>query len=136
MEYENRYLEIMEMLDGGDVEEDIEQLRSLLSFGEITQSEYDYVLDNYDELFVSMWEKRLWRQNMKEYVFEELGYFTPSTVEKIKSAMNGKTFMNFQVGCSVQAGANCILIVKTDYEDTENNIKNFFLNSLIENMAR
>ena len=57
MENENRYLEIMEMLDGGDVEEDIEQLRSLLSFGEITQSEYDYVLDNYDELFVASGRK-------------------------------------------------------------------------------
>ena len=73
---------------------------------------------------------------MKEYVFEELGYFTPSTVEKIKSVMNGKTFMNFQVGCSVQAGVNCLLIIKTDYNESENNIKNFFLNSLIENMAQ
>ena len=73
---------------------------------------------------------------MKEYLFEELGFMTPTTIEKIKSAMDGKTFMNFQVGCSSQAGVNCILIVKTDYEESENNIKNFFLNCLIENMAR
>lgn len=71
---------------------------------------------------------------MKEYVFEELGYFTPSTVEKIKEIMNGKTFMNFKVSYSSYAG-NCTLIVKTDYDDTEEHIKNFFLSALIENMA-
>lgn len=34
---------------------------------------------------------------MKEYVFTELGYFTPTTCERIKAAMDGRTFMKFKV---------------------------------------
>lgn len=62
----------------------------------------------------------------KEYTFEELGYFTESTMEKIKEIMDGESFMNFEVAWSNCAG-NCTLIVKTDYEDTEENIKGMFL---------
>lgn len=63
---------------------------------------------------------------MKEYVFEELGYFTKSSCEKIKKKMQGKTYMNFDVGYSNFAG-NCTLIIKTDYEAEPKKIKNFFL---------
>ena len=63
---------------------------------------------------------------MKEYVFDELGYFGKQTCEKIKKAMEGRTFMNFKVGYSNCAG-NCTLIISTDYEDNEEHIKNFFL---------
>lgn len=63
---------------------------------------------------------------MKEYVFTELGYFSPDTCKKIKKAMEGKTFMNFKVRYSNQAG-NCTLIICTDYEESEEYIKNFFL---------
>lgn len=70
---------------------------------------------------------------MKEYIFEELGYFTASDCQKIKKAMDGKTYMNFTVEYSSQAG-NCTLICKTDYEESEENIKNFFLHCLISNL--
>lgn len=70
---------------------------------------------------------------MREYVFEELGYFTESTCKRIKAAMDGKTFMNFEVCWSNFAG-NCTLIIKTDYEETEQKIKNFFLNVALEHI--
>lgn len=66
------------------------------------------------------------KQKMKEYVFTELGYFTKNTCEKIKTALDGTTFMNFKISYSNCAG-NCTLIVATDYEETETEIKNFFL---------
>lgn len=72
---------------------------------------------------------------MKEYVFTELGLFRPMTCEKIKKAMDGRTFMNFKVKYANWAG-NYILIICTDYEDTEENIKNFFLHCVLEVLAR
>ena len=36
----------------------------------------------------------------------------------LKAKFDGKTFMNFKIGYSNQAG-NCTLIVSTDYQDTE-----------------
>lgn len=63
---------------------------------------------------------------MKEYVFSELGYFTETTCKRIKNAIEGKTFMNFKISWSNCAG-NCTLIIATDYEETEQEIKNFFL---------
>lgn len=67
---------------------------------------------------------------MKEYVFEELGYFCEQDCIKIKEAMEGKTFMDFHVEYSNWAG-NCTLIACTDYDDTEERIKAFFLHCLI-----
>jgi hypothetical protein len=63
---------------------------------------------------------------MKEYIFTELGYFTEGECEVIKKNLQGKTYMNFDIAWS-KCGGNCTLIVKTDYEDTESEIKNFFL---------
>lgn len=63
---------------------------------------------------------------MKQYVFDELGYFTESTCRRIKNAMSGTTFMNFEISWSNCAG-NCTLIIATDYEASEQEIKNFFL---------
>lgn len=63
---------------------------------------------------------------MKEYAFTELGYYTQETCERIKKAMDGRTYMHFKVGYSNQAG-NCTLIISTDHEGTEQEIKNFFL---------
>lgn len=71
---------------------------------------------------------------MKEYIFEELGYFCEPDCKKIQEAMNGKTYMNFQVSYSNYA-SNCTLIVRTDYEDTEEHIKNFFLHCLITELT-
>ena len=72
---------------------------------------------------------------MKEYTFEELGYFTESDCKKIQEAMNGKTYMNFTVEYSSYAG-NCTLIAKTDYDDTAESIKAFFLHCLISNLIK
>lgn len=72
---------------------------------------------------------------MKEYVFTELGYFSKEVCEKIKKAMDGKTFMNFKVEYSNCAG-NCTLFICTDYEDTEENIKNFFINAAFSYLAK
>lgn len=67
---------------------------------------------------------------MKEYTFEELGYFTNSQIENIKKVMDDRTFMNFKVSSCNMAG-NHILIIKTDYKDSEENIKNFFIHCAI-----
>ncbi len=64
---------------------------------------------------------------MKEYTFDELGYFKVSACEKIKEKMQGKTYMNFDVAYSNFSG-NCTLIVKTNYDAEPQEIKNFFLN--------
>ena len=67
---------------------------------------------------------------MKEYTFEELGYFTERECEAIKEQLQGYSYMNFDIAWSNCAG-NCTLIVRTDYEDTEKKIKNFFLHCVI-----
>ena len=71
---------------------------------------------------------------MKEYIFTELGYFTEKECEKMKMALDGKTFMNFSITWSNWAG-NCTLIVRTDYEDTEVNIKRFFIYVALSELA-
>lgn len=71
---------------------------------------------------------------IREYAFRELGYFTEKSCERIKKVMDGKTFMNFRVGWSNFAG-NCTLIISTDYEDTEENIKSFFLHVALAHIA-
>lgn len=72
---------------------------------------------------------------MKEYVFTELGYFTKDTCERIKAAMDGRTFMDFKISWSNCAG-NCTLIVATDYNDTEEHIKQFFLFAALSELGR
>ena len=67
---------------------------------------------------------------MKEYIFNELGYFMESECKSIRNRMEGATYMNFHVAWSNQNG-NCTLIVSTDYEDTPERIKAFFLYCLI-----
>ena len=47
---------------------------------------------------------------MKEYSFSELGYLSAQDCEAIATALNGKSFMNFQVRYSNYAG-NCTLNV-------------------------
>ena len=71
---------------------------------------------------------------MKEYTFAELGSFTDSQISGIKKAMQGKTFMNFDIASSNNAG-NRTLIVKTDYEADGRAIKNFFLGIALDMLA-
>ena len=70
----------------------------------------------------------------KEFFFEELGYMTTTQCKNIKKVMDGKTYMNFEVIYSNFAG-NCTLGCRTNYDASESEIKNFFLASLIANMA-
>ena len=63
---------------------------------------------------------------MNEYSFSELGFFCEQTLRKIKEKMDGATYMNFPVKWSNCAG-NCNLIVTTDYDAPEQEVKNFFL---------
>ena len=72
---------------------------------------------------------------MKEYAFTELGYFSPETCERIKKAMDGKTFMNFTVRYSNFAG-NCTLIVATECTDyDEKDVKSLFLHAALSLIA-
>jgi hypothetical protein len=71
---------------------------------------------------------------MKEYIFTELGFFTVSQCEKLKQQLEGKTFMKFKIKWSNQAG-NCTLIIATDYDETEQEIKNFFLSFALYQLA-
>lgn len=65
-------------------------------------------------------------KSVKEYTFEELGYFAERECKAIKEQLQGYSYMNFDITWSNCAG-NCTLIVRTDYEDSEKEIKNFFL---------
>ena len=63
---------------------------------------------------------------MKEYTFSELGFYTDKDIERIREKMEGKTFMNFHISSSNFCG-NHTLIIETDYNAPEAEIKNFFL---------
>ena len=63
---------------------------------------------------------------MKEYWFNELGYFTKETVENIKKKLDGATYMNFKVIYSNCCG-NYTLGICTDECTDEEEIKNCFL---------
>lgn len=63
---------------------------------------------------------------MKEYTFEELGYFCESDCKAIKEIMDGQTYMKFVVSW-YNKDPNCVLMISTDYDDEPQNIKNFFI---------
>lgn len=67
---------------------------------------------------------------MKEYVFTELGYFQERECTAIKEELQGCSYMNFDISWSNYAG-NCTLILRTDYEAEEQEIKNFFLHCVL-----
>ena len=70
---------------------------------------------------------------MKEIIFDELGYFTKKQCEAIKELAEDQTYMKFKISYSCYMGeANCTLIIKTDYEETEENIKNFFIHYIFQ----
>lgn len=72
---------------------------------------------------------------MKDYPFPELGYFTEWEIDKIKTALDGTSYMNFQISSSNFAG-NHTLIVKTDYEADEEEIKRFFLHVALSQFSQ
>ena len=73
---------------------------------------------------------------MKEYTFPELGYFTQSQCEALRRKLQGRTFYDFGIGWSNQAG-NCILSVSTaNPPETDSDFKNFFLHAALSALAR
>jgi len=70
-----------------------------------------------------------------EYPLTNLGYFTERECRSLKHKLDGKTFMNFEIGWSNYAG-NCTLVLKTDYQDSEEHIVNFFLGFVLSELAR
>lgn len=72
---------------------------------------------------------------MKQVVFNELGYFTESQIEAIKDELDMASYMSFNVSSSNCAG-NRTLIVSTDYEAGEEEIKNMFLHCALSSICR
>lgn len=64
-----------------------------------------------------------------------MGYFTKREIEGIRKVMQGRTYMKFDVGAGNYAG-NCTLIVRTDYEASEEDVKGQFLNCALAELAR
>ena len=75
---------------------------------------------------------------MKEYSFSELGYLSAQDCEAIATALDDKSFMNFQVRYSNYAG-NCTLIVVVDENTaehyTEAEIRSMFLHVAFTTLA-
>lgn len=67
---------------------------------------------------------------MKRYYFPELGCFTEETCKAIAKHMNGTSFMELNVVWGNHAG-NCTLAIETDYDGTEEDIKNMFLHCML-----
>ena len=72
---------------------------------------------------------------MKEYTFPELGYFTESQCKAIREALQGKTYMRFNIHWGGVAGNNT-LIVSTDYDAAENEVKYTFIALALAELAR
>ena len=72
---------------------------------------------------------------MKEYSFSEFGYLSAQDCDALATALNGKSFMNFQVRYSNYAG-NCTLIVEADADDyTEAEIRSMFMHVAFTTLA-
>lgn len=72
---------------------------------------------------------------MREYSFPEFGYLSKTDCEALATALNGKSFMNFQVRYSNYAG-NCTLIVEADADDySEEEVKSMFLHVAFTTLA-
>ena len=72
---------------------------------------------------------------MKEYAFPELGYFSAGEIHQLAGVMDGHTYMRFKVGYCNYAG-NCTLVIYTDYESPEEDIKGFFLGCALSALLR
>lgn len=70
---------------------------------------------------------------MKQYIFDHW-YLTETNCKNIKEKFEGKSYMHFHISWSNEAG-NCTLIVGTDYEESEEYIKDFFLFCVITSLT-
>ena len=72
---------------------------------------------------------------MKEVIMNELGFLSLQDCQRIKRAMDGKSYLRFDVSWSNCTG-NCTLIVKTMVEGhTEKEIRGLFLGCLTHAFA-
>lgn len=72
---------------------------------------------------------------MKLYL-NELGIFTNLECENIKELMENETYMKFKVSwSSFPCANNNSLIIETDYEASEEEIKDFFLSAALSKLA-
>jgi len=88
-----------------------------------------------DEISRKVKQKIKRENNLKEYPIPEFGYFTKGECEIVKDIMDGASYMDFRVAYSNYAG-NCTLIIKTDYDAPEEEIKRFFISCLIGEFCR
>ena len=72
---------------------------------------------------------------MQQVVFNELGYFTERQIEAIKDELDMASYMSFNVSSSNCSG-NRTLIVSTNYEADEEEIKNMFLHCALSSICR
>ncbi|MCC8045641.1 MAG: hypothetical protein LIO60_00675 [Oscillospiraceae bacterium] len=72
---------------------------------------------------------------MTEHIFTELGYFTESECVAIKDCLQGYSYMCFNVSWSRYA-ANYTLIVRTEYETTEDELRDFFLHCALSKLLK
>ena len=73
---------------------------------------------------------------MREYSFSEFGYLSAQDCEALAIALNGKSFMNFNVKYSNYAG-NCTLIVEADADDySEEEVKSMFMYVAMTTLAQ
>lgn len=73
---------------------------------------------------------------MLSVILDDLGYFTENQCKRIKEKMQGKTFFNFDISYSNQAG-NCILIINSDNTNdyTPQDLKEMFLHYCLSQLA-
>lgn len=95
------------------------------------KGDFDHQIGYINELPAEAEKKKV----IKEYPFPELGYFTEWEIDKIKTALDGESYMHFQIGSSNFSG-NHTLIVKTDYEADEEEIKSFFLHVALSQFSQ
>lgn len=72
---------------------------------------------------------------MTEVVFDDMGYFFDSQIEAVKSALEGKTYMSFEIAAGICGGGNYRLIVRTKREDTtEDELRSMFLHAMVSEL--
>ena len=79
-------------------------------------------------------ESNIGSKTGREISFDELGFFTKRAIDNIKSVLDGKTFMDFEVISSNQAGNYSLGLVVNDSDRSDDDIMNFFLNVALSNL--
>ena len=72
---------------------------------------------------------------MTRHVFKELGYFTAGAIAQIADAMTGRSWMDFRITSSNEAG-NHTLIVETLEDVNEDELAGLFIHMALANVRR